>query len=68
MKKALFGRLDVGCHQDSWIMLPEGFERAARAEFQRYDLCFSARVFRLRWPRHPQSTAAMTFSRPTRLA
>src|SRR5271155_5545616 len=34
MKKALFGRLDVSCHQDSGIMLPEGFEREARAEFQ----------------------------------
>jgi hypothetical protein len=32
-------------------MLLEGFERAVRAEFPRYDLCFSARVFRLRWQR-----------------
>src|SRR5277367_1966042 len=32
-KKALFGRLDVSCHQDSEIMLPEGFEREVRAEF-----------------------------------
>jgi hypothetical protein len=34
MEKALFGRLDVTCHQHSGIMLPEGFEREARAEFQ----------------------------------